>query len=285
MPATSLPPQDPFVVSAEPLIWLAGVAEEIRRDTGYYFNSRERLDRPHVVFQLTFEGTGFHTRDGRRQLLPPNSAFIDEIPGNFEYGFASESTRPYRFAYISMTGTPAFQWMKRIHESFGQVLDFGHDSSVADQMRAIVIPNEQSGWLDRYQKSALLYAILMQIHSVLMRSRIEQATRIRRATELIRQHARDPRFGISQLARELDCSREHLARQFQEATGMSPLAYLSQMRLRLVANELRLGDDKLEAVARRCGFSSANYLCRMFRRRWGVTPAQYRETPGMMLIS
>jgi AraC-like DNA-binding protein len=285
MSSTPRPPPDPFVPSDEPLMWLAGVGEEIRRDESYYFDCRKRLDRPHVVFKLTFEGIGFHTRGDRRQLLPANSAWIDQIPGNFEYGFASESPRPYRFAYISMTGGPAVRWMKRIHQNFGHVLNFGSDTSVADQLRAIVMPNEQSGWLDRYQRSAMLYALLMQVHSVLMRSRSEQATRVRRATELIREHARDPRFSIGQLSGELDCSREHLARQFQEATGMSPLAYLSQVRLRLVANELRSGDEKLEAIARRCGFSSANYLCRMFRKRWGVTPAQYRETPGMMLIS
>lgn len=285
MPAAARPPQDPFVASSEPLMWLAGVGEEIRRDTGYYFDCRKRLDRPHVVFQLTLEGIGFYARNGRRELVGPNHAFIDLIPGNFEYGFAPESSRPYRFVFVSLTGRPAQRWVKRIHQSFGRVLSFGSDTSVADQLRAIAMPNEQSGWLDRYQKSALLYALLMQVHSVLMRSRSEQATRVRRAMELIHEHARDPRFGVSQLARELDCSREHLARQFQDATGMSPLTYLSQSRLRLVANDLRAGDDKLESVARRCGFSSANYLCRMFRKRWGVSPAQYRETPGMMLIS
>lgn len=279
-----LPPRDPFVQSSEPLIGLAGMGEQIRRDTSYYYEARRRLDRPHVVFQLTLEGMGFYTRGGKRHLLGPNTAFMDEIPGDFEYGYAVESQGPYRFLFVCMSGKMAFQWMKRVHRQFGAVLFFGNDGSIADQLRAIVVPQEQE-WLDRYQQSAMLYALLMQIHSVLMRSRMEQAARVRQAIHLIRSRASDPGFGIRDLARELECSREHLARQFQEATGLSPMAYVSRVRLQWAAHELRSGKDKLEVIARRCGFSSANYLCRMFRKRWGVTPAQYRQNPGMVLIS
>ncbi|GIW75954.1 MAG: hypothetical protein KatS3mg104_1017 [Phycisphaerae bacterium] len=278
------PHRDPFVESSEPLMGLAGMGQEIRSDESYYYDARRRLDRPHVVFQLTLEGTGFYKRGGKRHLLNPNTAFMDQIPGDFEYGYAAESPGPYRFLFVSMSGKMAFQWMKRIHRQFGAVHFFGNDDSIADQLRTIIVPHEQQ-WLDRYQQSAVLYALVMQIYSVLMRSRIEQSALVCQAIRRIHSLASDPGFGVGDLARILECSREHLARQFQQATGLSPMAYLSRVRLQWAAHELRSSEDKLEVVARKCGFSSANYLCRMFRKRWGVTPAQYRQNPGMVLIA
>lgn len=278
------PHRHAFVESSEPLMRLVGMGEEIRSDESYYYDARRRLDPPHVVFQLTLGGTGFYTRNGKRHLLGPNTAFMDRIPGDFEYGYAVESSKPYHFLFVSMSGKMAFKWMKRVHRQFGAVLFFGNDGSVIDQLRAIVVPQQQE-WLDRYQQSAMLYALVMQVHSVLMRSRIEQATRVGQAIRLIHSRVSDPGFGITSLAEELECSREHLARQFQQATGLSPLGYLMRVRLQCAVQELRSGNDKLEVIARRCGFGNANYLCRMFRKRWGVTPTQYRQNPGMVLIS
>jgi AraC-like DNA-binding protein len=271
--------------SQEPLIWTGGSGIEVRH-ADYYFNSAKRLDRPHVVVQITRSGCGFYRRGGRRWTLPRNVMFIDHIPGAFEYGFAEESTGPYELAFVTLVGPVAERWMRRIHATFGRVLDFGDDFAVADQITAMAkqMESHAAAPLDRYQASAMAYGLIMQVHSVLMRSRIRQATRVRQATSLIERHGRDARFNVTQLAAELGCSREHLTRQFHEATGVSPSTYLSHYRLRVAAQELRRSPDKIESIARRCGFSGANYFCRSFRQRWGVTPAQYRASPGMTLL-
>ena len=98
------------------------------------------------------------------------------------------------------------------------------------------------------------------------------------------EQGRRAEFQIEMLSAQLDCSREHLSRQFRIATGVSPSDYLIQHRLRLAAREIRANGDKLELVARRTGFSSANYLCRAFRQRFGITPAQFRARPQMAIV-
>ena len=37
-------------------------------------------------------------------------------------------------------------------------------------------------------------------------------------------------------------------------------------------------DYPLEVVATLCGFSGANYLCKVFKKETGMTPAEYRRT-------
>lgn len=39
---------------------------------------------------------------------------------------------------------------------------------------------------------------------------------------------------------------------------------------------LRRTDLPLTDISIRCGFCDGNYLCRLFRRRMGITPRQFR---------
>ena len=135
---------------------------------------------------------------------------------------------------------------------------------------------------DRYLISAQLYQLLMTTFSSLTAARLSSASRLGAAMSLVHEHGHDPNFNVTELARRLHCSREHLTRQFSQTVGVTPLDYLLHHRLRQAMQELRSDDDKLENLARRCGFSSANYLCRAFRRRFGVTPAVFRRNPGLV---
>lgn len=68
----------------------------------------------------------------------------------------------------------------------------------------------------------------------------------------------------------------HVAREFRRFYGASVGEYLR--RLRLDSAALRLADPRADicCVALDCGFSSHSHLCREFKRRFGLTPSQYR---------
>lgn len=278
------PPVSLRVRTTEPLLWLRGAGHETRGSTAYYFDCRKRPDSPQVTLQLTLNGEGFYQNRRGRHVLSPGRAFFDVIPGPFDYGYNPGSPRPYELVFVSLAGPVAMRWHRRIVRQFGNVLDFGRLSPVAAQMLSVAHAREAGTLPDRYLLSARLYELLMTIHSVLKRSRVETAPRLGRALELLSERAADRSFTVETMARRLGISREHLARQFRASAGLSPSDYLTQHRLRLAAQQLRSTDDKLEAVARRCGFSGANYLCRVFRRHVGVTPAQFRTRPWMTYL-
>ncbi len=271
----------PWVRTREPLLWMTGYGHETRHDRSYLYDSRKRTDRPHVVLQLTLAGTGFYTNRRGRALLPRGKAFIDIIPGPFSYGYATESTGPYELLFLSTGGEAAERLFRQIVRQFGNVLDLGHASPTATLMFDIIRWAQQRTLGDRYTVSARLYELLMSIFSTQTRSRVAADSGLSSAIQMIHQRASSLDFTVSELADAIGCSREHLARRFAAAMGVSPSEYLTQHRLNRVARELRSGDDKLEAIARRCGFSGANYLCRAFRKRFGVTPADFRTRPGL----
>lgn len=83
-------------------------------------------------------------------------------------------------------------------------------------------------------------------------------------------------YGVEELSESLGVSKCHLVRVFSEAVGMPPGQYLTQVRLEAAKQLLTHREYPLEVVASLCGFSGANYLCRVFRRHVGQSPAQWR---------
>lgn len=271
------------VRTSEPLLWLSGCGHEVRGNRReYYFDSRTRGDEPHVVLQWTLAGAGWYERGGREHLLTRGMAFIDAIPGNFRYGYPPEAREPYELVFVSMRGRASWRWHKRLVAHFGHVLSLGPEHEAAGQMLALVRLYAQNRLGDRYLVSARLYQLFMSIFSALNASRVATVPLVSAALERIEARAQDPGFNVADLARELNCSREHLARSFQAGMRVTPLEYLTQHRLKLVVHEMRSGREKLDRVAERCGFSGANYLCRVFRSRYGVTPARARARPWML---
>ena len=58
---------------------------------------------------------------------------------------------------------------------------------------------------------------------------------------------------------------------------MSPIEYVHTLRLEEAKQLLESGDAPLEAIAEQVGYEDAAFFGRLFRRKVGVTPIQYRK--------
>lgn len=86
-------------------------------------------------------------------------------------------------------------------------------------------------------------------------------------------------WGLAQLAREAGLSRYQLVRQFAQATGFTPHAYLVQRRLHH-ARRLMGAGTPLAEVAAASGFADQSHLTRLFARTFGTTPHAYVRVRG-----
>ncbi|MEV4071765.1 helix-turn-helix domain-containing protein [Nonomuraea fuscirosea] len=59
--------------------------------------------------------------------------------------------------------------------------------------------------------------------------------------------------------------------------GVPPGSYVERVRVEAAQRALAEGDDPVEAIARRCGFGTAETLRRTFHRRVGIAPSDYRD--------
>lgn len=71
-------------------------------------------------------------------------------------------------------------------------------------------------------------------------------------------------------------------RRFSLATGMTPLEYVHHVRLEEAKQMLESGELPVESVALEVGYSDSSFFTRLFRRKVGLGPAQYRQRFGRL---
>jgi AraC-like DNA-binding protein len=99
------------------------------------------------------------------------------------------------------------------------------------------------------------------------------------ARALALMHARPAHpWTVEELARQIGVSRSALAKRFTDLLDVPPMQYLAQWRLQLAAQQLRLTDRSLVAVASDVGYESEAAFNRAFKREFGVPPATWRKT-------
>jgi AraC-like DNA-binding protein len=83
-------------------------------------------------------------------------------------------------------------------------------------------------------------------------------------------------LAIEALARELGCSRRHLAARFREQVGLPPRTVARLLRFHRAANLLRAGGAARWAeIAHRCGYSDQPHFNRDFRELAGISPGEF----------
>ena len=78
----------------------------------------------------------------------------------------------------------------------------------------------------------------------------------------------------------VEVSKSHLVRTFTAAVGVPPGRYLTTVRVEAAMRLLLHREYTLDVIASLCGFSGANYLCRVFKKETGQSPAQWRALAG-----
>jgi AraC family transcriptional regulator len=86
------------------------------------------------------------------------------------------------------------------------------------------------------------------------------------------------RVTLDDVARAVHASPFHLARVFQQRTGLPVHRYLTRLRLRASLERLQGGADDLTALALEFGFSSHGHFTDAFRREFGRTPSAVRAS-------
>jgi len=100
---------------------------------------------------------------------------------------------------------------------------------------------------------------------------------IRRVCEFVESHLEDD-INLEALAAEARLSVYHFARGFKLSTGVSPLRYVLEQRVKRARQLLVQTDLPLSAIASALGFFDQGHFSRQFRRLVGTTPSSFRRT-------
>ncbi|HSE31132.1 MAG TPA: helix-turn-helix transcriptional regulator [Pyrinomonadaceae bacterium] len=82
----------------------------------------------------------------------------------------------------------------------------------------------------------------------------------------------------SELADLVNLSSSRLRHLFKQETGTTPAQYLKTIRLRRAATLLRTTFMSIKEIAMSVGLTTASYFVREFRKSYGMTPTEFRNS-------
>ncbi|MGN0142418.1 MAG: AraC family transcriptional regulator [Roseburia sp.] len=83
---------------------------------------------------------------------------------------------------------------------------------------------------------------------------------------------------IADIAEEVGLSQSHFMKYFKNTMGTSFIDYLNEYRLTMASRLLVSSDSSVLAIAEEVGFDNLSYFNRMFKKRFGKTPREYRKS-------
>jgi len=87
---------------------------------------------------------------------------------------------------------------------------------------------------------------------------------------------RDDQISVQTLSKSVNLSPSRLRQLFKMETGLSPLQYIKHVRLERAANLLQSSFLSIKEVIFQSGARDVCNFVREFKKRYGVTPSEFR---------
>jgi transcriptional regulator GlxA family with amidase domain len=82
---------------------------------------------------------------------------------------------------------------------------------------------------------------------------------------------------VDAVADHVGMSSRHFKRRFKQATGITPLAYLQNVRILAARKRLETTLDPIDEITRQIGYEDASTFRRLFKQRVSLSPREYRD--------
>jgi len=246
----------------------------------YHISSSARYSGDTAMLRVTLKGEGVF-RNGKQFFpLPPGKAYfiMDRMP-DASYYYPSHATEPWVFLWFGIKGDCVPAMVADITARYGEVFDLPLDSRVVKYIESMKgQKSKEFQILSPMAGAKMVMDVLAGIGDVLDRPDLEspEVKLAKTAQELILSSLESD-FSIAELASKMEVSREHLSRVFKEQTGMPPLEFLCEERMKLAFRTLLGSRISCKELASRLGYESPSSFTRAFKRRFGISPVKGRS--------
>ena len=232
---------------------------------------------PFVIFQYTLAGVGEYAADGIKHRLTPGRAFAAVIPSAHVYRLPPDSAE-WTFFYLFIRHPYAVQRLSAAQVEAGPTLTLAENDPLTTRAMTLFESVASRAFRDPWARELSLFDFVFEYERLLQRLRYPEVERETLLAEVRRQVlARPGGCDVETLAAGRGLSRSRFSHQFKAVTGLPPARWVRQVQLEDAARRLLDSPDKLETVARASGFANANHLCKVFRRFYHLSPAEFRR--------
>lgn len=87
----------------------------------------------------------------------------------------------------------------------------------------------------------------------------------------------NPDLNVNKLGEVFQITPSYLSRVFKEQNGMSPLDFITKLRINTAKELIEDDENTIESIAQKVGFLSSSVFIRSFKKVEGITPGAYKK--------
>ena len=257
---------------------LGGVSSETILSPSYQNFGKFRSAETHCLFKYTLKGEGRFSDAAGEHRVPEGTGFLCQISDpRTGYYYPDHGTAPWTFVYMVFDGDAARQMTREIANRHGPIFALPRESVELQQMLEFrkdhgTTPAITPAWGARVVTELLLALAATKEEP---RTGKPEHVLVRRAQQLVGERL-EQSFTVTELARLLSVSREHLTRKFKDETALTPHDYILRQKLLLACQLLKETTLSNKQVALRLGYDEPSHFTRTFRRVLHMTPSRFR---------
>lgn len=257
-----------------------------------YVRSETEFFRPHdhdyYELFLVLDGVAHHVVNGQQSDLPVGTLVLirphdlhDYVRGTgAEFGFVNLSFLPELFDQVALfvgDGFPA-ETLRTAALPPSVLLTGSALQKLKQRMEALCVLSDDGIPQLRFRMRTLLFDILTRYFGEYTADPAEAVPDWLAEARRKMQQNRNFSGGMARMAELSGKSREHLARSIRKYYHQSASEFINELRLTYFANMLRNSNYPILALCYDSGFQNVSWAYAQFRRKYGMTPRQYRES-------
>lgn len=113
-------------------------------------------------------------------------------------------------------------------------------------------------------------------YASLVRNTPHADKKVRETENWLAMHYREPEI-VGRLVDSIDMPERTLKRRFKEATGQTLIERVQNLRIEEAKRQLESERRSIDDISTAVGYEDAAFFRRLFKRRTGITPSEYRK--------
>ncbi|MGM7723536.1 AraC family transcriptional regulator [Metabacillus sp. Hm71] len=257
-------------------IWSVGWDEQ--HSSIYNWSGTERKDQDKCIFQYTISGHGEINIDGNVHKVKAGHAFIVSSPSNYHYYLPKDSLK-WEFIYLTLYGNEVKRCWDYVKSTGNQVVRFHPESAPIKLVKEIYDEARGKKITNAYEGSSIAYKFIMElyVHLANIDKLMEDWSEGIISAALFAKNYYQDDISAEEMAEASQLSKYHFTRLFKKETGVTPIQYLTTIRLQKATELLQNTKYSVDEIAQLVGYKNANYLNKVTRRMLGKSPGEIRQ--------
>ncbi len=245
----------------------------------FHFIAPENFMRQQIYFTIHYviSGSGYLVVGDKKYKIKENDVFF--MDNKTLFACYPDDKNPWEYVFYEIGGKKAAEYVNTCGFSVDNpILKCNATQKILFALMPIFKKKDNNENITYFE---ILSSIFSLFDSVATKQKeisfFSQESFIKEVKEYIQLNYLTPNFSVEQLCQSMHISHSHLCRIFKQYENVSIVKYVNNLKMNYAKTLLLNTSYNVLEIAYMSGYKEYEYFLRLFKKKHGFTPTEYRE--------